>query len=168
MDAKLKLTCDFCGNDYLRYRDRDKKNNYCSRRCFYESQSRIRGHEEGYVGIFDEIVAKRVNSGKPRTGNPEPSSQSEKVQRLLESSDTLNNQISALPERDDIVQVRQGYRGTCASDYSMQKEYLLWWNREPVQFMQDKDSNTMVAIYLGYYRVGTGWDDWRFIYGNLV
>ena len=54
------------------------------------------------------------------------------------------------------------------TDYSMQKEYLLWWNRESVQFFQDKDSNTMVAIYLGYYRVGTGWDDWRFVYGNLV
>ncbi|MFA6100400.1 MAG: Mu-like prophage major head subunit gpT family protein [Patescibacteria group bacterium] len=54
------------------------------------------------------------------------------------------------------------------TDYAMQKEYLLWWNREPVQFFQDKDSNTMVAIYLGYYRVGTGWDDWRWIYGNLV
>lgn len=54
------------------------------------------------------------------------------------------------------------------SDYSMQKEYLLWWNREPNQFFQDKDSNTMVAVYLGYYRVGTGWDDWRFIFGNVV
>lgn len=54
------------------------------------------------------------------------------------------------------------------SDYSMQKEYLLWWNREPVQFMQDKDSNTMVAIYLGYYRIGLGWDDWRWIIGALV
>ena len=54
------------------------------------------------------------------------------------------------------------------TDYSMQKEYLLWWNREPNQFFQDKDSNTMVAIYLGYYRVGTGWDDWRFIFGQNV
>lgn len=54
------------------------------------------------------------------------------------------------------------------SDYSMQKEYQLWWNREPVQFFQDKDSSTMVAIYLSYYRVGTGWDDWRYIYGQLV
>jgi len=54
------------------------------------------------------------------------------------------------------------------TDYSMQKEYLLWWNRESNQFFQDKDSNTMVAIYLGYYRVGTGWDDWRFIYGHNV
>lgn len=54
------------------------------------------------------------------------------------------------------------------TDYSMQKEYLLWWNRESVQFFQDKDSNTMAAIYLGYYRVGTGWDDWRWIFGQLV
>lgn len=42
-------------------------------------------------------VAKRMNSGKPVTGNavgnPEPSSQSEKVQRLPECSDTLNNRI---------------------------------------------------------------------------
>lgn len=54
------------------------------------------------------------------------------------------------------------------SDYSMQKEFLLWWNREPIQFFQDKDSNTMVAVYLSYYRVGTGWDDWRWGYGQLV
>jgi len=54
------------------------------------------------------------------------------------------------------------------SDYSMQKEYQIWWNREPVQFFQDKDSNTMTAVYLGYYRVGVTWDDWRYLYGNLV
>ena len=55
-----------------------------------------------------------------------------------------------------------------ATDYGRQKEYLLWFNREPVQFFQDKDSSTMVAIYLGYYRVGTGWDDWTFVFGNIV
>jgi phage major head subunit gpT-like protein len=54
------------------------------------------------------------------------------------------------------------------TDFKMQKEFLLWWNREPVQFFQDKDSNTLTAIFLGYYRIGTGWDDWRWIYGHLV
>lgn len=54
------------------------------------------------------------------------------------------------------------------SDYKMQKDFLLWWNREPIQFFQDKDSNTLVAIYIGYYRVGTGWDDWRWVYGSNV
>jgi len=54
------------------------------------------------------------------------------------------------------------------SDLSMQKDYLYWWNREPIQFFQDKDSDTLVAKYLSYYRCGISWEDWRFIYGNLV
>jgi len=66
----------------------------------------IYGREGNYIGIFNDVIAKRVNSGKPRTGNPEPSVQSTKVQRLLEYSDILNNQISALHESDDIVQAR--------------------------------------------------------------
>ena len=70
------------------------------------NQSGIQGHEEDYAGFFDGIVANRMNCGKPRTGNPQPSVQSTKVQRLLESGDTLNNQISVRPERDEIVQVR--------------------------------------------------------------
>ncbi len=39
------------------------------------------------------VKANRMNSGKPHEGNPEPSLQSRKVQRLLESSDTLNYQL---------------------------------------------------------------------------
>ncbi len=53
-------------------------------------------------------VAKRLNSGKPKrkvVGNPEPSSQSEKVQRLLEHSDMLNHQISDRLEREEIVRL---------------------------------------------------------------
>jgi len=55
-------------------------------------------------------------------------------------------------------------------DYSMMKndEMLIWWNREPIQFFQDKDSDTLVAKYLSYYRCGTSWSDWRFGYGHLV
>jgi len=49
--------------------------------------------------------AKRVNSGKPRTGNPEPSRvETRKVQRLLEDSTlSLITSTSALPEREEIV-----------------------------------------------------------------
>ena len=54
------------------------------------------------------------------------------------------------------------------TDYKRQKEYLLWFNRVPIQFFQDKDSSTMVAVYLGYYRVGTGWDGWEWVFGNIV
>ena len=58
----------------------------------------IYGREEAYYGIFGDIVANRMNSGNPelvREGNPEPSVQSTKVQRLLEHSDMLNDQDSA-------------------------------------------------------------------------
>jgi len=45
----------------------------------------IRGKEEAYVALFTDILAKRMNSGNPRTGNPEPSRvQPRKVQRLPE------------------------------------------------------------------------------------
>jgi len=53
-------------------------------------------------------------------------------------------------------------------DKSMMKDYLIWWNREPIQFFQDKDSDTLIAKYLSYYRCGTSWDDWRFLFGHLV
>ena len=53
-------------------------------------------------------------------------------------------------------------------DYAEMKKYLLWWNREPIQFFQDKDSDTLIAKYLSYYRCGTGWDDWRWLKGHLV
>lgn len=80
----------------------------CSSNC-KKCHISIRGKEEDYIGFFDGIVAKRMNSGKPYRvieGNPEPSPQSGKVQRLLEYSDILNNQISVRPERDEIVRVR--------------------------------------------------------------
>lgn len=51
-------------------------------------------------------------------------------------------------------------------DLAQMKQDLIWWNREPIQFFQDKDSDTLIAKYLSYYRCGTGWEDWRFIYGN--
>jgi len=50
-------------------------------------------------------------------------------------------------------------------DYDRMKDYLVWWNREPIQFMQDSDSDTHIAKYLSYYRCGTSWDDWPWIYG---
>ena len=55
-------------------------------------------------------------------------------------------------------------------DYSMMKsdEMLIWWNREPIQFFQDKDSDTLIAKYLSYYRCGTSWSDWLWLYGQLV
>jgi len=55
-------------------------------------------------------------------------------------------------------------------DYDAMKndEMLIWWNREPIQFFQDKDSDTLIAKYLSYYRCATSWSDWVWIYGQLV
>jgi hypothetical protein len=57
---------------------------------------------------FNDIVAKRVNSGKPRTGNPEPIRvEPRQVQRLLEDgTPSLITSTSALRESDEIVQAQ--------------------------------------------------------------
>lgn len=53
-------------------------------------------------------------------------------------------------------------------DSTMMPDHVVWFNREPIQFFQDKDSDTLISKYLSYYRCGTVWWDWRHIYGNLV
>jgi len=53
-------------------------------------------------------------------------------------------------------------------DSNLMKDFLLFWNRIPLEFFQDKDSDTLIAKYIGYMRFGLGWSDWRFIYGHLV
>ena len=53
-------------------------------------------------------------------------------------------------------------------DYDYMKQCLLWWDRIVPEFFQDKDSDTLLAKYCGYMRYGLGWNDWRWIFGNLV
>lgn len=53
-------------------------------------------------------------------------------------------------------------------DYDYMKQCLMWWDRILPEFFQDKDSDTLLAKYCGYMRYGTGWNDWRWIYGHLV
>lgn len=67
---------------------------------------RIRGIESDYVGLFSDIAENRVNCGKPRTGNPQPSRvETRKVQRLAEDgTPSLMTATSARHESDEIVQ----------------------------------------------------------------
>jgi phage major head subunit gpT-like protein len=53
-------------------------------------------------------------------------------------------------------------------DDSLMKDYLMWFDRIPVEFFQDKDSDTLLAKYCAYMRFSRGWSDWRWIYGQLV
>lgn len=51
-------------------------------------------------------------------------------------------------------------------DSYLMKQFLLWFDRVKPEFMQDKDSDTLLAKYCVYTRYGRGWSDWRWLYGH--
>lgn len=53
-------------------------------------------------------------------------------------------------------------------DSSMMKEYLIWFNRIPVEFDSTTDFDTKMRKYADYFRVGWGFTDWRWIIGSFV
>ena len=53
-------------------------------------------------------------------------------------------------------------------DSAMIKDHLFWFNREPVQYFKDSDSDTLQAKYAVYFRCSTAWQDPRFLYGHVV
>jgi len=53
-------------------------------------------------------------------------------------------------------------------DMNLMKKYLLWFDRVKMEVNQDKDSDTLVAKYVGYARYHRWWINWRFICGHLV
>ena len=53
-------------------------------------------------------------------------------------------------------------------DSKLMKDMLLFWDRIKPEFFQDKDSDTLIAKFVCYMRYGFGWNDWRFIFGQLV
>jgi len=53
-------------------------------------------------------------------------------------------------------------------DIALMKQFLMWYNRVPLEFNQDKSFDTYIAKYSAYERYGFGWSDWRWIYGHNV
>jgi hypothetical protein len=51
-------------------------------------------------------------------------------------------------------------------DSQLMKMFLLWFDREDVQFFRDSDFETLVAKFAGYMRYSFGWSDWRWVFGN--
>jgi len=51
-------------------------------------------------------------------------------------------------------------------DSTYMKEFLLWFNRQPMQFFKDRDFGTLVSAFAGYMRYSKGWSDWTWIYGH--
>ena len=52
------------------------------------------------------------------------------------------------------------------ADSELMKMFLLWFDREPVQFFKDKDFDTLQAKFAAYAYYSFGWSDWRWVYGN--
>lgn len=50
-------------------------------------------------------------------------------------------------------------------DSELMKMFLLWFDREPVQFFKDRDFDTLQAKYAGYAYYSFGWSDWRWVMG---
>jgi len=53
-------------------------------------------------------------------------------------------------------------------DSRLMKMFLMWHNRIPLEFGQDKDFDTFIKKFSAYTRYSYGWTDWRWIYGQLV
>lgn len=50
-------------------------------------------------------------------------------------------------------------------DSELMKMFLVWFDREPVQFFKDRDFDTLQAKYAGYAYYSFGWSDWRWVLG---
>jgi hypothetical protein len=53
-------------------------------------------------------------------------------------------------------------------DSMLMKKYLNWFNRKPVEFNRDADTDTFTRKYNSYMRYSQGASEWRWIYGNNV
>jgi len=53
-------------------------------------------------------------------------------------------------------------------DSRMMKQFLLWFDRVPLEFGAANEFDTMLAKFRAYMRYSYGWSDWRWIYGQNV
>lgn len=51
-------------------------------------------------------------------------------------------------------------------DSTYMKQFLLWFDREPVQFFKDQDFGTLVSAFAGYMRYSFGWSHWMWTFGQ--
>jgi hypothetical protein len=53
-------------------------------------------------------------------------------------------------------------------DSNLMKLFLLWFDREPVQFFKDRDFDSLQAKFAAYAYYSYGFSDWRWVYGSNV
>lgn len=51
-------------------------------------------------------------------------------------------------------------------DSELMKMFLLWFDREPVQFFKDRDFDSLQAKFAAYAYYSYGWSDWRWVIGE--
>lgn len=51
-------------------------------------------------------------------------------------------------------------------DSDLMKMFLLWFDREPVQFFKDRDFDSLQAKFAAYAYYSFGWSDWRWVVGE--
>lgn len=52
------------------------------------------------------------------------------------------------------------------ADSELMKMFLLWFDREPVQFFKDRDFDSLQAKFAAYAYYSFGWSDWRWVLGE--
>ena len=52
------------------------------------------------------------------------------------------------------------------ADSELMKMFLLWFDREPVQFFKDRDFDSLQAKFAAYAYYSFGWSDWRWVQGS--
>jgi len=53
-------------------------------------------------------------------------------------------------------------------DSTLMNQFLLWFDRIPLEFGRDKDFDTYLSKFSAYMRFSRGFSDWRWIYGHIV
>lgn len=54
------------------------------------------------------------------------------------------------------------------ADMKMAKEFVIWWDRVPLEFAFAEEIDNIVAKWRAYMRYSFGWYNWRWILGNQV
>jgi phage major head subunit gpT-like protein len=54
------------------------------------------------------------------------------------------------------------------TDSRMQRQFLMWIDRVPVEFAMVEDFDKLIAKWRGYARYSNAWTNWRFIFGSQV
>lgn len=122
------------------------------------------------------MVAFKGDQGETISGNPDmlilPIALEEQGYEIINSKgkvDVATNNVNFHMGRYKMLVVPNfltNAKNWFMTDSDRMKKNLWWFDRIPLEFMQDKDSDTLLAKYIGYMRYGYGWTDWKFIYGH--